>query len=126
MQAELRYCIYEDQFMKKDKIIILFKSCLLALKNFKLKRIFSLNEIKRILMNTCKPQAAEAPDGNPEQPQQYDEQTREMVYIGMKIIHRAIHKDQDNKKEILTMNGVEIMADIMNYILDNSFNAVDQ
>jgi hypothetical protein len=49
-----------------------------------------------------------------------------MVYIGMKIIHRAIHKDQDNKKEILTMNGVEIMADIMNYILDNSFNAIDQ
>ena len=49
-----------------------------------------------------------------------------MVYIGMKIIHRAIHKDQDNKKEILTMKGVEIMADIMNYILDNSFNAIDQ
>ena len=41
----------------------------------------------------------------------------------MKIIHRAIHTDQDNKKEILTMNGVEIMADIMNYILDNSFKA---
>ena len=97
MQAELRYCIYEDQFAKKDKIIILFKSCLLALKNFKLKRIFSLNEIRRILMNTCKPQATEVPDGNPTAPekgeQEYDEQTKEMVYIGMKIIHRAIHAD---------------------------------
>ena len=44
----------------------------------------------------------------------------------MKIMHRAIHTDQDNKKEILTMNGVEIMADIMNYILDNSFKAPHQ
>ena len=73
MQAELRYCIYEEQFAKKDKIIILFKSCLLALKNFKLKRIFSLNEIKRILMNSCKPQATEAADGNPTAPAEYDE-----------------------------------------------------
>ena len=56
-------------------------------------------------------------------PDEYDEQTKEMVYIGMKIIHRAIHTDQDNKKEILTMNGVEIMADIINYIIDNSFKA---
>jgi len=31
LQAELRYSIYEEHFKEKEKIIILFKSCLLAL-----------------------------------------------------------------------------------------------
>jgi len=62
MQAELRYCIYEDLFNETDKIIVLFKSCLLALKTFKQKRISSLNEIKRILMNTCKPERESTDD----------------------------------------------------------------
>ena len=32
LQAELRHCIYEDQFQDLQKIIILFKACLLILK----------------------------------------------------------------------------------------------
>jgi hypothetical protein len=51
----------------------------------------------------------------------YDEQTKEMIYIGMKIISLAIHADKDNKKEILKMNGVEIIGDIVAFILKNSF-----
>jgi len=45
-----------------------------------------------------------------------------MVHIGMKIMHLAINSDKDNKKEILTMNGVEIIGDIVQFILKNSFH----
>ena len=59
MQAELRYCIYEDSLNDLDKIITLFKMCLLALKKFNSSRINSLNEIKRILLAICKPKSFE-------------------------------------------------------------------
>lgn len=59
MQAELRYCIYEENLKNPDKIIILFKMCLLALKKFNSSRINSLNEIKRILLAICKPKSFE-------------------------------------------------------------------
>ena len=60
MQAELRYCIYEENLKDPDKIITLFKMCLLALKKFNSSRINSLNEIKRILLAICKPKSFEA------------------------------------------------------------------
>lgn len=53
MQAELRFCIYEENYSKIDKIIILFKGCLKALKTFGRKRIQSLDEIRRILIHFC-------------------------------------------------------------------------
>ena len=59
MQAELRYCIYEENMTKPDKIITHFKMCLLALKKFKSSRITALNEIKRILMTIVKPESYE-------------------------------------------------------------------
>jgi hypothetical protein len=59
MQAELRYCIYENNLSDKNKIITLFKMCLLALKKFDSSRINSLNEIKRILLAICKPKSYE-------------------------------------------------------------------
>jgi hypothetical protein len=34
MQAELRYCIYENNLVNRKKIITLFKMCLLALQTF--------------------------------------------------------------------------------------------
>jgi len=46
-----------------------------------------------------------------------------MVYIGSKIIFYATHLDGDNMKEILTMNGVDIISKIINLILHNSFTA---
>lgn len=154
MQAELRYCIYENNLNDKNKIITLFKMCLLALKKFDSSRINSLNEIKRILMAICKPKSYEnlesaggvgpAPDKiakglspDVESPQAdkserkaektapkfpYDEQTKILLYIGTKIFHEAIIKDDvNNKTEILTMNGVEIMSDIASFILANTF-----
>ena len=59
MQAELRYCIYEENLKDPDKIITHFKMCLLALKKFHSKRINALNEIKRILLAICKPKSFE-------------------------------------------------------------------
>lgn len=53
LQAELRYCIDYENLSKKKNIIILFKSCFLALRSFEKKRILSLGEIKRILAHTC-------------------------------------------------------------------------
>jgi len=150
MQAELRYCIYENNLSDKNKIITLFKMCLLALKKFDSSRINSLNEIKRILLAICKPKSYEnmepgkateksskglenelSPDAAKKDGQDkemaptkfpYDEQTKELLYIGTKIFHEAIMKDDvNNKTEILTMNGVEIMSDIVSFILANTF-----
>ena len=59
MQAELRYCIYEENLRETNKIITHFKMCLLALKTFKQKRILALNEIKRILLAICDPKSYE-------------------------------------------------------------------
>ena len=59
MQAELRYCIYEENLKDPDKIITHFKMCLLALKKFNSSRITALNEIKRILLAICKPKSFE-------------------------------------------------------------------
>ena len=64
MQAELRYCIYEENLSARDKIITLFKMCLLALRRFNSSRINSLNEIKRILLAICKPQSFENVEQN--------------------------------------------------------------
>lgn len=110
MQAELRYCIYEENYSKIDKIIILFKGCLKALKDFNKKRIQSLDEIRRILIHFCSLESKE-----------YSSQVKQMVFIGSKIIYEATDKDSDNMKEILTMNGVEIISKIIDLILHNSF-----
>ena len=91
-------------------MLILFKSCLLALNTFKKKRILSLDEVKRILIETCR--------RTPE----YNETVKEIVYLGIKIIHLAIKLNNDNLKEILTMNGVEIIQNIFQLILRNGFN----
>jgi len=112
MQAELRYCIYEENYSKIDKIIILFKGCLKALKDFNKKRIQSLDEIRRILIHFCSLESKE-----------YNTQVKQMVYIGSKIIYEATDKDSDNMKEILTMNGVDIISKIIDLILHNSFTA---
>ena len=54
----------------------------------------------------------------------YNQKTRELIYIGTKIFHEAIMKDDvNNKTEIFTMNGVEIMSDIVSFILANTFKA---
>jgi len=131
MQAELRQCIYEENMKNLGKIIVLFKMCLLALRKFKSKRINSLNEIKRILLAICKPKSVENLDyfttqpsmqreatGDLKKPTQftYDRETQELVYFGTKIFHEAMD-DVNNKTEILTMNGVEIMSDIVSFIL---------
>ena len=144
MQAELRYCIYEENLKNKDKIIILFKMCLLALKKFDVKRINALNEIKRILMTICKQKhSSESMDPATDKRKQldpnslknvggetqqekvkfpYDDKTKTLLFIGTKIFHEAIiAEDANNKTEILTMNGVEIMSDIASFILANTF-----
>ena len=79
-------------------------------------------------MHTVKPQSSDQLEGVAlEVPESYDEQTKEMVFIGMKIIREAILKEdvngdnKDNKKEILRMNGVEFISDIVGFILKNSF-----
>ena len=43
------------------------------------------------------------------------------MYIGTKIIYFAIISHGDNKKEILTMDGVQIITQIVDFILENSF-----
>lgn len=79
-------------------------------------------------MHTVKPQSGDQLEGVViEVPESYDEQTKEMIFIGMKIIREAILKEdvssdnKDNKKEILKMNGVEFISDIVGFILKNSF-----
>lgn len=78
LQIELRHCIYDENFEDKQKIIILFKACLLTLYKFKTKKTFSLDEIKRILIHTCKHK------------QVYDETIKQLVYIGIKIIFQVV------------------------------------
>ena len=54
----------------------------------------------------------------------YNQKTKKLLYIGTKIFHEAIMKnDVNNKTEILTMNGVEIMKEIVSFILENSFSS---
>ena len=50
----------------------------------------------------------------------YDHVTKELIYLGTKIFYQAIDH-QDNRQEILTMNGVELMSEIIKFILHNSF-----
>jgi hypothetical protein len=45
-----------------------------------------------------------------------------MVYIGIKIIYYAFKLNTENLKEVLTKNGVEIIVEIFNLILKNSFS----
>ncbi len=83
-------------------------------------------------MHTVKPESGDQLEGViVEFPEPYDEQTKEMIFIGMKIIRQAILVEEnrgdnkDNKKEILKMNGVEFISDIVGFILKNSFKTTN-
>ena len=68
-----------------------------------------LDEVKRILIETCKTASP------------YTEQIKEVVYIGIKVIHKAIHEMDDNLKEVLTMNGTDIMKEIFDLLIKEKF-----
>ena len=65
------------------------------------------------------PQTSSSADKNQER-FPYNSQTSELLYYGTKIFYEAIKDDVNNKTEILTMNGVEIMNDIVNFILSKA------
>jgi len=46
----LRTAIHEERLKDHKKVLVLFRSCLLALQTFEKKRILSLDEVKRVLM----------------------------------------------------------------------------
>ena len=82
-----------------------------------MKRVLCLNEVKRILLHVCKGEKSEE-----EAQKNFDAaEVKELVYVGIKIMHKAIGSDQDNKKEILTMNGIVVLNDIITFLLNNSF-----
>lgn len=72
----------------------------------------SLNEVKRILVDTCKHQKYD-----------YNETTKEIIHIGIKIIFEAVKLNTDNLKIIMTKNGAEIIGEIFSLILRHSFNS---
>jgi len=90
LQAELRHCIYEDQFQDLQKIIILFKACLLILKTRTKNKILSLDEVQKIVVKTCREET------------EYTDTVKQIVYLGIKIIIDSLRNiDSDN---ILRLN----------------------
>ena len=120
MKAELRSCIDQDRFADGQKIITLLKSCRLALKKFKTKRIQSLSEIKTILVHAAAQEGdiASAEDGTQEAGRSKALMQKKMIlFTGIRIISMAIHEDRVNREEILSMDGVRMISDIISHIL---------
>ena len=81
----------------------------MALQTFEKKRILSLDEVKRVLMKVS-------------QRKQYrSDVEKQLLHIGIKIIYEAIINNDDNLKEILTINGVEIINLVLRKLLKHSF-----
>lgn len=111
MKTELKQWINEDMDKSgsQDKLIILLKSCLLALKKFEEKRIKCLAEIKQILLDTAKSQP-----GNDDEAKLHK---KTILFTSLRIISMAINSDQYNRGEVLAMNGVGFIHDIITHIL---------
>lgn len=95
-----------EGFADRAKIIILLKSCLLALKKFSVKRIQCLSEIKTILVHIAAGKAASV-----------DQDKKMILFTGMRIVSMAINHDAVNREEVLAMDGVRTISDIISHIL---------
>lgn len=98
LQMELKYCIHEEQYVNKDKIIILLKAFLLALKSFKKNRPPSLDEVKKIMIDACSFRG-----------EQYDITIKTIVHIGSRILFQVVRTSPQEYKDIFMKLGVEII-----------------